>query len=149
MVYNNSSKRNRNQHSSADYARKFILIIIPIMIIIVVIAVACIFIFNPEQQVKSKLNDLASEYYENVFYENMLNSNEYSGNSAKSLAKYESTGLTPMKLHQLILLNENTSVDTDYITDYCNDEQTTIKYYPKPPYSKNSYEIEFTYYCNF
>ena len=144
-----SRYQNTSQKDFSDLARKFILILIPLLAIIITIAIVCTMLLSPEHQVKNSFESLARHYYENVFYENMLDSNTYSGDPAKALEKYESSGLNPVNLRQLILLDENNNIDTDYILKYCDSEQTTVKYFPESPYSKTSYHTEYSYSCNF
>ena len=132
-----------------NFARKYLLILIPCLAIIIALAIACTFIFSPERQSKSELEALARNYYENIFYQNMLDSNEYSGDPAKSLEKYKDSGLTSVSLRQLILLNEDKNVSTNYVLEYCDQKQTSVEFYPEPPFERTSYHVEYTYSCNF
>ena len=80
---NSSPRRSRD---ISNFARKYLLFLIPIMTVVVIGTVACIFIFNPEQQVKSKLSSLAQHYYEDYFYTNLENSDQFSGDAEKARA---------------------------------------------------------------
>ena len=137
------------QHDFNNFARKFLIVLIPCIAIILAIAIACTFIFNPERQAKSELEALARNYYENIIYQNMLNSDNFSGDPAKTLEEYTDKGLSLVKLRQLILLNEDSNINTSHVLEYCDKEQTLVKYYPEPPFEKTSYRIEFDYSCNF
>lgn len=126
-------------------------VVIVIVTIIVIVMVVCSLILRPSHQVPSKIETLASNYYENVFYQNMLNSPNYSGDPEKALAPHAARGLSPVTLRQLIL-NEHlalSSTEADYLLKYCDEEATSIKFYPDPPFSRTAYHTEITYSCNF
>lgn len=131
-------------------SKNAITIVIVIAAILVFITVICSVLLNPERQVKLKFEALATNYYENIFYADLLKSDNFSGNPQKSLEKYNQTGLAPITLRQLILHDDAATKDTaDYLLKYCDENETYVKFFPEPSYSKTSYRIEYTYSCNF
>ncbi|MBR3249011.1 hypothetical protein IKF89_03225 [Candidatus Saccharibacteria bacterium] len=131
-------------------SKNTITIVIVIAAILVFIAVICSVLLNPERQVKLKFEALATNYYENIFYTNLINSKNFSGSPQKSLEKYTETGLSPMTLRQLILHDADATKDTaDYLLKYCDENETRVTFYPEPSYSKTAYHAEYTYSCNF
>ena len=149
-----SYQRSRFQSSPAkDYsqlARKFMLFLIPFAILIMAFVFIYIAIFNPERQVPAKFEALATNYYENIFYENLQNSPNYPGDAAEALQKYTETGLATVTLQQLIHYNQISDTDeAKYLLKYCDDKTTKVKFYPEAPFEKTSYRTEYTYNCNF
>lgn len=130
--------------------KNIILAIIIIATIMVCILIVASFFLKPEAQVKQKIESLANHYYEDIFYEKMLNSDQYSGNPADSLAAHADRGLAVMTLNQLLLADETYSASmADYLKSYCDESTTTIHFYPEAPYSRTSYRTEYHYACNF
>lgn len=129
---------------------KIMLILIAIATVLVIFSTLFAIFFNPERQVKSKIDALASNYYENIFYQNIQNSKNFSGNIEETLQKYQATGFSSVSLNQLILENSLQNTDTaNYLLKYCDLNQTLIKIFPDPPYTQTSYHIEYTYSCEF
>ena len=132
--------------------QKIILSIIFAVIIIVAITLIVAIFLKPENLVKSKISSLASDYYENYFYENLINSEKYNqiNNLDEIMGKYQQSGLSSLTLRQLLLYdNQKNSDVAPFLKKYCNEENTYVKFYPEPPYSKTSYRTEYTYSCNF
>lgn len=132
--------------------QKLILSVIFTVILVVIIALAITFFHKPENLVKSKIASIASDYYENYFYKNLVNSEKYAEiqNLDNILGKYKDSGLSSLNLRQLLLYNNQKNSDSaPFLKKYCNEENTYVKFYPEPPYSKTSYRTEYTYSCNF
>lgn len=146
-------KKPRTPVSAYRYAitaRNTILIVIVASSLIVCLAVISAFLLNPERQVKQKFEALANNYYEYNFYENLLNSENFSGDLRLALQKYEEPGLSPVTLRQLLLYDPAGTADVGaYLKRYCDPNSTTVKFYPEFPYSRTSYHAEYTYDCNF
>ena len=124
-------------------SKKLILGIIAIIAVIVISAVCGIFLFSNERQVKNQISALANEYYENYLYQDNLA-------SSADLAKYESYGFAPITLRQLLLYdNQKNSGFAPYLTKYCDENTTTIKFYPDAPYGRRDYHTDYTYSCEF
>jgi len=148
-----SRQRNRTKSAPSSFSvRKLVLSIILVVMVIIVISTFYAFFFTKEQKIKSSLSALASDYYENYFYENMVNSEEFKkiNNTETALSKYHDKGLTPISLNNLLLSNDQKNYEKyHFLTDYCDEEKTTVIFYPDPPYKRTSYHTEYTYTCNF
>lgn len=136
-------QQNKNRPSRPKFVRGFILCVILSMIVIVIISVVCLVVFNPERQVKSKINSLAATYYEDYFYPKITK------DPATVLKKYENTGLSQVTLRQLLFDPSGSTKKSGYILAHCDENKTYVKYYPEPPYSKTSYRTEINYSCDF
>lgn len=143
------SKKSKKPQDTLLYQKIIIAIILTSMIVIV-IAILTSFLFKPENLVKSKISNLSSAYYENYLYDGLSDSNNFSGDYKSTLEKYKDTGLAYITLRQLILHDQEKNASTgDYIKDYCDEEKTTIKFFPEEPYGKTNYHVEYHYVCNF
>ena len=143
------SKKSKKSQDSLLY-QKIIITIILVSMIVILIAVLISFLFKPENLVKSKISNLSSNYYENYLYDGLNDSANFSGDYKSTLEKYKDTGLTYITLRQLILHNKEENASTgEYIKEYCDEEKTTIKFFPEEPYGKTNYHIEYHYVCNF
>ena len=125
--------------------QKSIIAIIIATMIIVVIAILLSFVFRPENVIKSKIETLATSYYEDTLYEQYLTPD----GSTDGFTKYEKSGLPYVPLRQLIFTSNLDKNEIKQIRGICDENKTSIKYYPEPPYTKTSYRIEYTYNCNF
>lgn len=147
---NHHRNRSRFKKDYSSIARKFILFLIPFTAIVILFSIICANIFSPENQVKSRLAALAADYYENAFYEKLIHSNNFSGDPETALRDYQDSGLPVISVRQLYLYNPTkTTNDVSYLIKYCDENATTAKIYPEPPYSQSSYRVEYTYSCNF
>lgn len=144
----NKKKQRRKQFP----VQRIIILIIILNFILITIALVVSFIFTPENLTKSKLDNLAKDYYENYLYQNIINSDSFKEKNDLKITfeKYETIGLSSVTLRELFLYKDHPDQETiDYIKEYCDDNKTNVTFYPKPPYEKNSYEMEFFYSCNF
>lgn len=133
-------------------AGKIIFATIVIAILAVIVALVCSILFTPERITKSYLDTLASDYYEQYYYEQFSNSDRFKSltdlNSVMS--KYTESGFANTSLRQLILRDATaTKPLADYILKYCDEQSTYVTFYPEPPYDRTSYHAEFTYSCDF
>ena len=118
----------------------------------IVIAVICAFTLNPQQRVQTDIPKLSSEYYEDYFYKNLTNSPRFQDAKAfnEVMDKYHTYGLPPIKLSDLLLYdNQKNAKHRDFLTKYCDENLTTIKFYPDSPYGKQDYRVDINYACNF
>lgn len=127
--------------------QKITLTIIIIATLAVASAVICSLIFDSEHLTKAKISNLARDYYENHFYQNITtNKNELSD----VMSKYTETGFNSISLHQIILSTDNDhSTDANFIRKYCDEKSTIIRFFPEPPFDKTSYHVEYSYSCDF
>ena len=123
--------------------QKIIIGIIIAVMIIVAIAVLCTFLFSTENITKSKIENLATSYYEDKLYDKFVTAN---GNT-DVFKKYDQTGLPPTPLRHLIYTGNLDKSEIEQIRELCDENKTSVKYFPEPPYTKTSYRVEYTYNC--
>ena len=127
--------------------QKIILIVIVSTIITVFIALICSLFLNPEHSTKSKISQLATEYYEDYFYPNVFSGSK---DMSEVLSRYTGTGLARVSLRQLILSNSSLlPADANFIRQHCDENSTFVQFFPTEPYNKSDYRTEFTYSCSF
>lgn len=143
------SKKTKNQSyfKSLPWPKIVILIVIGISFLTVIAAVIYSVMYSPEKIIHAEVKALAKDYYENYVYKDI----EDSGSTpAKALEPYREHGLTPVKLRQILLSDEERNIKvTALIEEYCNTTQTTVRFYPDPPYGKTDYHVSYVYSCNF
>ena len=144
--------RTRASSYSDNFFKKFILVIIFSTMLVVIIAVICCFTLNSERRVQNDITKLATEYYEDYFYENLTHSTRFQSTKAfnEVMDKYHTYGLSPIRLSDLLLYdNQKNAKYRDFLTKYCDENLTIIKFYPDSPYGKQDYRTDITYSCNF
>ena len=140
-------KNFKKRHYCKTPVQKTILVVIILAIITVLFSVIFTLVFTTERQVKTKISSLASSYYEDYFYPNIISDNN---NTPKIVEHYSGTGFSKVSLRQIILSNQKiTASEADFLRKYCNENDTLVQFFPESPYDKTSYRVEFTYSCNF
>ena len=133
-------------------AQKFALTVIGVSIFIVALTILSSILFSPERVTKNQISQLASEYYENYFYAKLITANPSitTKELEEILGKYQTSGLAAIPLRQLLLYdNQKNAASAPKLEKYCDTNNTYMKFYPEPPYSKTSYHTEYFYSCNF
>ncbi len=137
------------KHKLSPIQKIIIVIIVSVMAITIGFAIASFFL-QPENLTKAKISNLATDYYENYLYENLINSEKFSGNIDATMSEYKDRGLSTITLRQLLLHDQSKNASlANEIKNYCDEEKTTIKFYPDAPYSRGSYHVDYHYVCNF
>lgn len=132
--------KNKSKKSSPDQvAKRTIIAVICLAIITVIIAALCKFLLNDEKISKDSMNAMAAKYYENSLYESL---------TSDVMDKYSQRGFAPVYLRQL-LIDESDQSTVNLIRKHCDENTTSVKFYPDPPYDKKSYRMEFQYDCDF
>ena len=152
VSFNNKYRPKRSSACSASFAKKTILIVILIVSFVVIGGIICASFLNNEDLVKSKISSLANDYYENYFYNKLLASEKFQQikDLDAAMEKYHTNGLSPITLNELFLYdNQKNASSRSYLTKYCDENSTFIKFYMDPPYERKSYHAEITYACNF
>ncbi len=145
-----SGNKRQTAKAPLSFTQKLIIAVIILAIIVTIIGVIISFFLQPEHLTKSRIESLATDYYENYLYENLINSENYSGDIEATMSKHAEIGFTPITLRQLILHDqEKTASIADSLRANCDVERTTIKYYPVSPYSRTDYRVDYNYICNF
>lgn len=145
-----NTKPSRRKSSIKDFrpdVRKLILGIVIINVIIVAAAVIAYFKFVPKYHVPAVIDDIAAKYYENVFYENLITSDKYSGDPDVALNRYTDHGFTPITLRQLILQTKSDDSTKSYLEKYCDTDTTSVVFYPDSPYTRSSYHFKVDSSC--
>ena len=147
----NFSKPKKYQKSDFSLAAKKI---ITAVIIIAMISVILFLLFKafstPERVIKTKIEAVAADYYENFLYPDI----EKYGTREKTLSeimhRYEQNGFSEVTLRQLSLYDGKDHADVDSIINtYCDDTASYVKFYPEPPYGQKDYRIDYHYTCEF
>ena len=137
---------------SAPYARKITIGMICVSILAVIFSLCCSIFFNPERLAKLEIKNLASDYYENYFYDNFANSQKFINleDIDAAMDKYVNFGFAKVSLRQLLLRGgRDNSLPISALINHCNENETFVKFYPESPYSETSYHTEYTYSCDF
>lgn len=137
----------KNKKTSLSIAQKTIVLVIGLLFILIAVLSISLFFLNTESRVKNTISSIATDYYENYIYENIINSEKVE-EFDKIMENYEHFGFSAIYLRQLLYYNNNPET-IDFIKQYCDENKTSVKFYPNPPYSRTSYRAEYTYFCNF
>ena len=128
-------------------AQKTIIAVIILAVVAVITLLVCKLVFNTEYELKTKISQLSSEYYEDYYYPKISKSDK---DLSKLLEQYTETGFARVSLRQLILSNSKiTSKEKNFLLDRCNQNSTFVQFFPESPYDKTSYRVEYTYSCKF
>lgn len=150
MAKRKSSSRSVRKQNLAP---RIIIGVIVLAVIVVAVSLLSSVFMNTENSVKGKLATMAADYYENYLYKNLAESEIYksSDEDLKDMLKeYAEVGLSSITLRQLLLYDDKKYADdTGFLTKYCNENRTYVKFYPEEPFERSSYRAEFTYACNF
>ena len=145
-------RRSQFAGASASGAKKTVLISIFVMMLVVVIGSLVMYFFTPERQVKTKIEQMTADYFENYFYENMINSSRFQEieDIDAEMEKFHVEGLQTMSLRDLLYYdNKKNYKDYEFLTRYCDMNNTVMRIYMDPPYERTSYHVDYMYSCNF
>ena len=131
-------------------ARRIVIVVIVLLIIIVGIALACRLWLNPERLAMNKLEEMAREYYENYTYESLARNAESDEELAELMKRYVERGFAPVNLRQLLLYDDQKNMkDGGFLREMCDENTTSVKFYPEEPFDRYSYRIEYKLDCDF
>ncbi len=127
-------------------AERITIIVVIIIAMLVVAAAIAIQLFNtPERSVKSKIENIASDYYENYFYKKIVKNG-----TTDVIGKYKETGFARVYFRQFLLYdNEKYASEAPLIKKYCDENSSFVIFYPDPPYGQTNYHVEYNYSCEF
>ena len=127
-----------------------ILVDIFLVTIIVIIGTTIALLDTNGVIAQKRISALAADYYENYFYAQLTDPDDSSANHESTLSQYHERGLSPLTLRDLLLHDGEKYLNTrNYLTKYCDENHTIIKFYPDPPYERKSYHADISYSCNF
>ena len=137
---------------SASLAKKTILLVILIISVAIITTLVSTLFFDNEKNVKAKISQLTNDYYENYFYEQLVNSDKLKqlDNFEETMEKYHNGGLSILSLRDLLLYDNKKNIQyEEYLTKFCDKQATKIRIFPDPPYGRTDYHADITYSCNF
>ena len=144
------SKNQKSKHTKPSIRRKrlstvqkTILLVILANVALVIFCVVFVETHTPQNTVTSNLETIAKDYYENYFFPKLDASTE-------TMDKYHQRGFSSVSLQHLLIYDGQKNAHlTNTFSDYCDLNRTTIKIYPDPPYTKDSYHIDYKYVCTY
>jgi len=105
---------------------------------------------SDQKRVTHYIEELGKSFYEDYYYSqlNDMKNNQLIENIPAFLKNFESQGI-PVSLNQLIELHFKTKEEIDKVLKnyHCSFEETGFQIYPKSPYQKSSYNLEFHIAC--
>ncbi|MBR3257312.1 hypothetical protein IKG02_03460 [Candidatus Saccharibacteria bacterium] len=135
---------------SSDTTRKVIIAGIVVSSAMVILSIVVSVFFNDEAIAHRKFNQLVREYYEDYFYDKMMETIE-DDLVEKKLAKFAQSGVQPVTLRQVLLYQNGKNSEYKKYFDtgafYCDKNNTEAIIYPEEPFGKKDYHIEFKYSC--
>ena len=142
----------KSKKINPNLAKKISLIIVCSAMVIVVLALIILPFVKEENLAKSKIDQLARDYYENFFYDDYTNSEKFQQleNKEEAMQKYVDRGFSRLTLRQLLLHDSDKNAETAvFLRKVCDENKTYVQIFPEPPFTKTSYHLKVTYSCNF
>ena len=138
-------------------AKTSVLTVIATITLTVVGYIIFCLIATPENVIKNEITTITSDYYENYFYNKILDNNYLSTDDAdfdastmeNILGRYTARGFATVSLRQLLLTDNSKPDTTAYLEKYCNLDRSNVKIYPEAPFSRQDYHVEYSYSCKF
>ena len=154
MVKSKKTKKKYRRLSdpSATFAKRTILVVIIILAVAIIATLITSLFYDNKKAVKEKIVEITKDYYENYFYEQMVNSEQFKkeGIFEETMEKYHNGGLNTLSLRDLLVYdNKKNSKYEEFLTKYCDKDNTVVRIFPDPPYNRTTYHAEFIYSCNF
>ena len=127
-----------------------IIAVIILAMLAVILAGLAAFYYTPERIIKSKIEAIAADYYENYFYQDIVNYKTTQNQLEKTMSKYEASGFSRVDLSQLLIYDSQKHADSaETIKKYCDENNTSVQFYPEAPYGQKNYHIDYKYSCHF
>lgn len=140
----------RRSGEKATVAKWLIIGVILSAMTAVGIGVASKFLFKDEKVAKERMEAFAREYYENYIYENIVSELKNQEDINTIMEKYVVRGFATVYLRQLLLYDgQKNKQEGRILTRHCDENRTSVKFYPEEPFDKKSYRMEFWYDCDF
>ena len=130
--------------------RKVILTVIVLAMMSVILAVLMVVFHNPEAIIKSKIESIAVDYYENYYYEKILDNVPSNKVMSEVMERYAESGFSDVSLRQLMLFDGRRHAEAEAeLYRYCDPDETLVHFYPVEPFGAEDYRVEFKYACIF
>ena len=131
-------------------ARRTILAVILLAMLSVILALLLTVFMNPERVSTIKIESIATDYYENHYYDRLLTYATTNDALESLMSRYTNSGFSKVTLKQLLLFdNKRHFADSDYLSRYCDLDATYIQIFPDSPFSRTDYHIDYHYACEF
>ena len=147
-----TTKMNANikRRNDSVMARRFVTIGVIVSILMVGVSLFVAVYFKTETVAKRKLEELATMYYENYYYDRFMEEIDPELKDEK-LKTYEKTGFQPVLLRQLLLYQNGKYASYKVYFEKgeykCDKNKTSVKFYPVEPYGPKDYTVEYNYSC--
>lgn len=129
--------------------RRVILAVIILAMLTVVAETLVYFFIKPESSIQNSLSEIATDYYENVFYDSNIISNSSDKSLEERLSRYSEKGFSRIFLRQLLLAKgPNHQKAANLLKKHCDEDKTYIQIFPEAPYGRKNYHINYVYSCN-
>lgn len=129
---------------SLTVAQKIIIGVISLAIVTVAAALIMAWVLAPERMIERQITDLTNNYYREYFYPEI---EKNASDLETTMKKYEETGFTEVSLLQLMA--EDSDGEFEKLLEYCDEDDTTVVFYPVAPYGEGDYKVEYRYSCSF
>ena len=156
-----SMQSNKNRRMSRSYrtnrkavdttvVRRVIVAVIVILVVVVGVALASVLLLNPKRLATNKIEEMAKEYYEEFTYDGLVENVGTGDELREAMEKYTTRGFASVSLRQLLLYdNQKNLKDGGFLREMCDENTTSVKFYPEEPFDRHSYRIEYKLDCDF
>ena len=133
-----------------NMAKKVVTIVILLLMATLITGTVVILSYDEREVAKNKIEEKARDYYENSLYSSLIKEGMEQEEIEGLMERYLVRGFARVRLRQLLLREENgRTEDANLIRKYCDEDKTTVKFYPEAPFDKKSYRVEYEYECEF
>lgn len=133
-----------------NMAKKIVTVVILLLMATLITGTVVILSYDEREVAKSKIEEKARDYYENSLYSSLIKEGMEQEEIEGLMERYLVRGFARVRLRQLLLREENgRTEDANLIRKYCDEDKTTVKFYPEAPFDKKSYRVEYEYECEF
>ncbi len=145
-----SSPRSKKNAAKLKSIKGTIIVVIILAMLTVILAILISFFYTPENIIKSKIETIAADYYENYFYQDIVSYKTTQAQLEKTMKKYEESGFSRVTLQQLLLYDSQKHADaTEILKKYCDESATYVQFFPIAPYGQKNYRVDYYYSCDF
>ena len=133
-----------------NMAKKIVTVVILLLMATLITGTVVILSYDEGEAAKNKIEEKARDYYENSLYGSLIKEGMEQEEIEGLMERYLVRGFARVRLRQLLLREENgRTKDANLIRKYCDEDKTTVKFYPEAPFDKKSYRVEYEYECEF
>lgn len=101
---------------------------------------------TPTQKIERKLEKLTKSFFEDYYYDLVLNNEGSKKGTAKYLSQFKKTGLR-ISLDSLKAYYDNNGGMNYTMFAKCDENKTQVIIYPKKPYTRYSYKLDTELSC--